>query len=466
MKIATLLRRRNQRGSRMETVKNQLMVLIEQDILFLRDTFSRSLRNTDENNRVIFGFHRIRKEIMNQGDLRKRVDLLNDILFSEFERSEIYSISWLNYTTILSRDTDLYVLILCSFFKKTLKGGYDIGSLMEMHIEKWNNAFRDRLMPVTFKILIDDYDLDESYELVENFSLKRSYWVCLIYLLNDEDYFEEFRIGTHLNFKTSLAFTYQGTSARKIGILAHSNLYRKNMELREKEVKSFLISMYLSGFDFSHKEKIIFLPWWLRPDIEHYLKLEDDTTPSNIISSQAIMNFKSYRENFIDDSLFLNEDFGIIFDNFYDIFNRENIKDTILDSCKIFDFIFTKGPNIELKYRVSVNGAFFISQDWSEFANNFNFLKKIYDIRSTIIHGDDWEGKFDTENTKLSIANSSDLIVKLKEIVNLCVKNFIVLAQSDSLLIKTLTQDLLFFLRSSGMSGKHIFKEPIWARLD
>ncbi|KKL21935.1 hypothetical protein LCGC14_2440460, partial [marine sediment metagenome] len=189
--------------------------------------------------------------------------------------------------------------------------------------------------------------------------------------------------------------------------------------------------------------------WWFRPDIEHYLKLEADTYPSKIISSQAIMNFKSYRENFIDDSLFLNEDFGIIFDNFYDIFNRENIKDTILDSCKIFDFIFTKGPNIELKYRVSVNCAFFISQNWPEFTNNFKFLKKTYDIRSTIIHGDDWMGKFGTENTKLSIANSSDLIVKLKEIVNLCVKNFIVLAQSDSLLIKTLTQDLLFFLRLS-----------------
>lgn len=438
----------------METLKNQLMVLVEQDILFLRGIFSRSLKNTVENNKVIFGFHLIRKEIMNQGNLRNRIDLLNDILFSEIERREIHTISWLNYTTTLPRDTDLYVLFLCSVFKKTLKGGSDIGRLMEMHIEKWNNAFRDRLMPVTFKILINDYDLDESHELVENFSLKRSYWVCLLYLLNDEDYFEEFKIGTRLNFKTSLTFTFRGTSARTIGNLAHSNLYRKNMKLREKEVKGFLISMYLSGFDFSYKEKIISLPWWFKPDIEHYLKLEDDTTPSKIISPQAIMNFKSYRENIIDASLFLNEDLEIIFDNFYDIFNRENVKDTILDSCKIFDFIFTKGPNIELKYRVSVNGAFFISQNWSEFVNNFNFLKKTYDIRSTIIHGDDWEGEFDTEITKLSIANRSDFIVKLKEIINLCVKRFIGLIQSDSLLIKTLSQDLLFFLRSSEITIK------------
>ena len=438
----------------METLKNQLLVLIEQDILFLRGIFSRSLRNTDENNRVIFGFHRIRKEIMNQGDLRNRIDLLNEILFSEFKRRDIYTISWLNYTTTLPKDIDLYVLFLGSIFKKTLKGGSDICRLMEMHIEKWNNAFRDQLMPVTFKILINDYDLAESHKLVKKLSLKRSYWVCLLYLLNDEDYFEEFRIGTRLNFKTSLTFTYRGVSARIIGNLAHSNLYRENIELREKEVKGFLISMYLSGFDFSYKEKIISLPWWFRPDIEHYLKLEDDTIPSKIISPQAIMNYKSYRENIIDVSLFLNEDLEIIFDNFYDIFNRENIKDIILDSCKIFDFIFTKGPNIELKYRVSVNGAFFISQNWAEFVYNFNFLKKTYDIRSTIIHGDDWEGKFDAEITKLSIANKSDFIVKLKEIINLCVKNFIVLAQSDSLLMKTLSQDLLFFLRSSEITNK------------
>ncbi len=454
MKIAVLLRRRNQRRSRMETLKNQLLVLIEQDILFLRGIFSRSLRNTDENNRVIFGFHRIRKEIMNQGDLRNRIDLLNEILFSEFKRRDIYTISWLNYTTTLPKDIDLYVLFLGSIFKKTLKGGSDICRLMEMHIEKWNNAFRDQLMPVTFKILINDYDLAESHKLVKKLSLKRSYWVCLLYLLNDEDYFEEFRIGTRLNFKTSLTFTYQGTSARTIGNLANSNLYRKNMELREKEVKGFLISMYLSGFDFSYEEKIISLPWWLRPAITHYLKLKNDTIPSKIISPQAIMNYKSYRENIIDVSLFLNEDLEIIFDNFYDIFNRENIKDIILDSCKIFDFIFTKGPNIELKYRVSVNGAFFISQNWAEFVYNFNFLKKTYDIRSTIIHGDDWEGKFDTEITKLSIANISDFIVKLKEIINQCVNNFIVLAQSDSLLIKTLSQDLLFFLRSSEITIK------------
>ena len=433
----------------METVKNQFMVLIEQDILFLRGIFSRSLRNIDENNRVIVGFQRIRKEIKNRGNLRNRAKLLKEVLFTEFERREVYTISWLNYSTTLSSDTELYILILFSVFKKTLKGGYNIGRLMEMHIEKWNNAFRERVMPVTFKILIGDYDLDESHELVENFSLKRSYWVCLLYLLNDEDYFEEFRIGTRLNFKTSLTFTYRGTSVRTIGNLAHSNLYRKNMELREKKVRGFLISMYLSGFDFSHNEKIISLPWWFRPDIEHYLKLEADTYPSKIISSQAIMNFKSYRESIIDDSLFSNEEFGIVFDNFYDIFNRENIKDIILDSCKIFDFIFTKGPNIELKYRVSVNCAFFISQNWPEFTNNFKFLKKTYDIRSTIIHGDDWMGKFGTEITKLSIANRADFIVKLKEKINLCVKKIIVLAQSDSLLLKTLSQDLLFFLRLS-----------------
>lgn len=438
----------------MEKLKNQLMVLIEQDILFLRSNFSRSLRNTDENKRVIFGFHRIRKEIINQGNLRNRIDLLNKILFSEFERREIYTISWLNYTTTLPRETDLYVLFLGSIFKKTLKGDSDIGRLMEMHIEKWNNAFRDRLMPVTFKILINDYYLAESHKLVENLSLKRSYWVCLLYLLNDEDYFQEFRIGTRLNYKTSLTFTYQEASARTIGNLANSNLYRKNMELKEKEVKGFLISMYLSGFDFIYEEKIISLPWWFRPDIEHYLKLEADTIPSKIISPQAIMNYISYRKNIIDASLFLNEDLEIVFDNFYDIFNRKNIKDIILDSCKIFDFIFTKGPNIELKYRVSVNGAFFISQNWAEFVNNFNFLNKTYDIRSKIIHGDDWEEKFDTEITKLSIADKSDFIVKLKELIILCVKNFIVLAQSDSLLIKTLSQDLLFFLRSSEISIK------------
>jgi len=168
-----------------------------------------------------------------------------------------------------------------------------------------------------------------------------------------------------------------------------------------------------------------------------------------VIEINEIETFKTFKDKFLKSDLFSNENYDILFVNYYEILNRKNEKDIILDVCTILDNIFTKGPNIEVAFRVALNGALFISPNFLEFVKNYEFFNITYHIRSIIIHGSNWKHVLNDRLNNLSISNTTEYILILKEKINKIVNKFIDLSLNNENIINTLENDLLFFLKSS-----------------
>ena len=118
--------------------------------------------------------------------------------------------------------------------------------------------------------------------------------------------------------------------------------------------------------------------------------------------------------NIIKTKIFKDE---ILCHRFFQIFNREFIQDVILDAFIILEYLFTRRAQTELTYRLSTNGALFLSSNWSEFEKNQNLLKDLYKLRSIIVHGGNWKKKVDELKKKYSFEQEKAIINTLKGIV-------------------------------------------------
>ena len=89
---------------------------------------------------------------------------------------------------------------------------------------------------------------------------------------------------------------------------------------------------------------------------------------------------------------------------------RNTLEDIILDTCLILEAIFLKNSS-ELSFRFALYVSSFLSSNEAEFENQFEFFKKLYGLRSKIIHGvQNWK---DYKNKK------NKLLKKFIELANL-----------------------------------------------
>lgn len=66
---------------------------------------------------------------------------------------------------------------------------------------------------------------------------------------------------------------------------------------------------------------------------------------------------------------------------------HQNSEDKIIDLCIAFESLYLSGINDELKFRLSVRAAWFLGKNKDDQKRLLTVFKKIYDCRSTIIHG-------------------------------------------------------------------------------
>ena len=66
---------------------------------------------------------------------------------------------------------------------------------------------------------------------------------------------------------------------------------------------------------------------------------------------------------------------------------HQNSEDKIIDLCIAFESLYLSGINDELKFRLSVRAAWFLGKNKDDRKRLLTVFKKIYDCRSTIIHG-------------------------------------------------------------------------------
>lgn len=69
---------------------------------------------------------------------------------------------------------------------------------------------------------------------------------------------------------------------------------------------------------------------------------------------------------------------------------RENLEDKLIDYMIGLEALYLPDGNAELSFRLSVRAAFLLSSKIKR-KNTYNFLKKMYNVRSSIVHGNKYE---------------------------------------------------------------------------
>ncbi|MFW9872446.1 MAG: hypothetical protein ACFFG0_05030 [Candidatus Thorarchaeota archaeon] len=108
------------------------------------------------------------------------------------------------------------------------------------------------------------------------------------------------------------------------------------------------------------------------------------------------------------------------------------------------------------QYRISQNAAFFLSDDITSFKENFYFFRKIYDLRSGIIHGgtpniDDTIEKL-KERTSYDFRNVEDIIEIFLEKLIKIIKKIIDTVESFPRFKKLMEGNPLYFLENTSMN--------------
>lgn len=129
----------------------------------------------------------------------------------------------------------------------------------------------------------------------------------------------------------------------------------------------------------------------------------------------------------------------MIMGRYHQIFNRDRPEDIIIDAFIVFEWLFTRNMRAELSYRLSLNISLFISSDWEEFKRTNDFMKDLYGLRSSIVHGGNWikEAK--------KLGKPSEVLKELKAVLNKCIIRFVELIIEDSNILKRFEDKYYFF---------------------
>lgn len=139
--------------------------------------------------------------------------------------------------------------------------------------------------------------------------------------------------------------------------------------------------------------------------------------PQIITSNEAIYKFNNINAGLINSvfnefSLHIdNEVLNLLLVNYdYSFYVPDDVGILILVSC--LEIIYHPGDKDELKFRIARNATIFLGANEEESTFLFNEIKKLYDIRSSIVH----TGKFNLSKYKYS--NKEEVIHRLKKIVS------------------------------------------------
>ena len=437
-----------------------MLQLISEDIKYLKGNLIKYHQRINDEKRtyqIFFDYDIIKKELEVR-DLSHRFQLLNKILFNKVKQSEIYTIAWNNYATPLPKIKELYFLLLTSILNKLLNKELFTPRIFEKHLKEWEQSILKKKMRVSFRILNKNYEFEKNFRITQDFSIKKSYRLSIHYLLNEDPYFEEFKIGPYLNYKTLLSFSYQSKEDVTSGDTFNWESLRTEMKTKLKEIKDNLKLLYLNKIFFRLDNYIILLPWWFRSEITIYNSLQNDTIfpePSKIITRNIFPKILNLFLKAKNSCIFDKNEFSILSDTYYELFNREKIRDIILDFCSIFEFLFTRGWNLEVSFRMPLNAALFLSKNWKSFTKNYQFFRDLYDIRSTIIHGSNWEEKLkNLLKNDDTINDSKQLENRIKNDLNSCIVRLIKNIQFKYNFLEMLDNNLIFFIMESDIIEK------------
>lgn len=410
-------------------LKEQILAIINKEC-----TFSIELSFFKENvNKHCFNYISSENNISITEILRERLELIKKIFITHFELENITVISFKNHIHYnFPKKIELFYLLYYEIFKQKIHSSDEVRNIFRNILEEWKLSFEQKKFPVLIKVIFPRINTKDEIIINEEFHIERPHDHKHLKNFNEIHTFE---IENLLIYKTKLSFNYYEGFGGAFENFFHSNWEKFDDEWWQdivKKIYEISSSFYLIGIDFRQEdEKIIAsLPWWL--NLEEREDAKNLERPINIYAYIIpIEKYNEFREiyRFVkESSIFIDEKYEIIRSRFSQFYNRKSYsdQDKILDGFIIFEHLFGKNGNEDMIFRISFNGAFFLSDNEADFLKIFRFLKKMYNIRSKIIHGVEWSQilKEYIYNDK-EFRNPLRLIKKFKKYINTSLRKLI-----------------------------------------
>jgi len=274
-------------------------------------------------------------------------------------------------------------------------------------------------------------------------------------------------VGTDLRLETFQSF-YHNFSQPVVRqpIFMEDPLFAEEFKDIMDKIRECILSIYLCNFNFAFKGYKIHWPWWIT-DFQKKYELPKIRFDENRLTFEDIdLIIKLYKQineiNLIQDN-----ELELVLYNYFELHQKNLIVELILYDFIILENIFTRGGTSEVSFRLALNLALFISSSREELLTVFEITKKLYNIRSKIIHGEEWYNflrrsnipsllglNVNINNHQLARAVHIKLLhfinKSLIKIINLKIENF---QRNNNYRIMSNFEDLYFLLSSSVFQG-------------
>ena len=230
----------------------------------------------------------------------------------------------------------------------------------------------------------------------------------------------------------------------------YENIMKKKDEI-EEEIKELACCLYLLGKEFDYKGFIIEYPWWFVPNINRFDIFDEPISRAIFVSNEEFNLLKQIYQKVRKCGIFNENKFEIVKYRFFQIFNNRNVQDLLLDYFIILEFFFTRKMRAELKFRLTLNAALFLSSDWDEFNILYKLLGDLYKLRSIIIHGSDVKRKIDNFIKNHNFEHIHHFLYEIKRILSKIILKFINLKVEDPQILEKFERQH-FFLKNSSLT--------------
>ena len=341
-----------------------------------------------------------------------RLQLFKEIFLESIDFKDPRYFDWVHGSNVIYSIELLYNRLFYTLFINHFTSSRSLEEKLLELLGQWKTAIKNNKMPVKFEIALPFVYHDGEIPIVINndFKITRLYTYNIFSgsVKHGSSSAHSLSEGLFLIFNTELSFNHNlfGKSHKK-------NLDKKELineyEQKFNAINEIMFSLNLIGIDFIYKHYELFLPWWMGDEEKQYDIPLRNFGQVNITNQQINDFFKTYKK--VNDHHFLSDvELKIVLNRYPKLNRRKFVDNVILDEFMILESIFTRGQKTEVGFRLALNLAFFLARDLLEFKNTFDFINKIYGIRSTIIHGEDWTESLRKKNIPRMLGfNSSDV---------------------------------------------------------
>lgn len=313
-----------------------------------------------------------------------------------------------------------------------LNGKKNFDLLLDECKQTFCQFIKDQEMPIQIWIYLDGINVKKSVKIDSKFAIA---FIENTFTITTKNQFSMRSINhPYLVYNTKIK-----TFFKNKGDNDNSNDYykiiKKDWEEKWDNINIVLFSFYLSGLSFNYNEIILKPSWWIyvrssdmdslekerlliKPKSEELFKINSELNYKEIEKITEISDL-IYQSNFMKKSRH-----ALLINRYFQIYDRKSTQDRILDEFIILESIYTTSNKTEIAFRLSLNIASFLGENQEQFNDIYHFIRDIYSIRSTIVHGDEWKTLLRKEKIskyfelKDMSSISLGIFLKLKEFID------------------------------------------------